>query len=697
MTRTGLIIYLIGWFSMLQPTYCVTTTSSYDKEQEIIDIIEINVQPKEIVGGEVVETEELVSVNESSSSSYDKYPYAYYGHSASMEKLCGATLIYHDLLITAAHCINAFIDSGIYINTTKLRTSGQWYRVLREIQHPLYPKNSNIQNDDESNDIMLVQIEIIAPSTLSSSSSLHDHNITTSTTNSTKYKSDTKNTTMFDVFQSPDNKFVTLNFDANVPMDQDELTIIGFGDTLTGGSFSPHLLKVNVQTINSDLCQESYGFIPSSNNINYVNVTTMLCNGSLNYTLGGQDSCQGDSGGPLLLSSTNIQVGIVSFGKGCAIPNVSSVNTRISAYQRWITLGICIVSYYPPNTTVCQNITADDFQYFWGKNHSYDKMKSNDDIILTGDDDSIRIEFPNTSSCYLCNNSSNATILYPYNTIDIPSTFLLTSATSTVSTTTTQRRFGNSRINLSCWQLYQNARMALYSNETCQNLQTRTMYRQVCGCATALSTTNNNDNNMDDLLFDDDRSSWNDDIQVEDAIDHNETLHNDNSSAIIAWNQSTMTNNTVCYICTGDPNYQIDDRSYPNTVVYQNHPYTCYDLEQLGLNRSMDDTVCMNVILFISFASTQSNQVGCSCQSISTASTGPCLDNNNHSIPENEKNSMENNHSTIIRCNNNVTSSNKSPLSEKVTNTSSDSFSILPNSVASIGYRILFFLMLIIF
>ncbi len=47
----------------------------------------------------------------------------------------------------------------------------------------------------------------------------------------------------------------------------------------------------------------------------------MLCAG---ITAGGKDACQGDSGGPLSYSVTSLgdrhqQIGVVSFGQGCAL------------------------------------------------------------------------------------------------------------------------------------------------------------------------------------------------------------------------------------------------------------------------------------------------------------------------------------------------------------------------------------------
>lgn len=63
--------------------------------------------------------------------------------------------------------------------------------------------------------------------------------------------------------------------------------------------------------------------------------STMLCAGPLQ---GGVDTCQGDSGGPLALQEglAQLQIGITSFGVGCAQPNHPGVYARVDAARPWI-------------------------------------------------------------------------------------------------------------------------------------------------------------------------------------------------------------------------------------------------------------------------------------------------------------------------------------------------------------------------
>jgi secreted trypsin-like serine protease len=68
-----------------------------------------------------------------------------------------------------------------------------------------------------------------------------------------------------------------------------------------------------------------------------ISETAMLCAGP---TRGGKDSCGGDSGGPLVVhgasAKDDVQVGVVSFGMGCALANLPGVYARVSTYLGWI-------------------------------------------------------------------------------------------------------------------------------------------------------------------------------------------------------------------------------------------------------------------------------------------------------------------------------------------------------------------------
>ncbi|XP_053682184.1 trypsin 3A1-like [Sabethes cyaneus] len=101
-------------------------------------------------------------------------------------------------------------------------------------------------------------------------------------------------------------------------------TVSGWGDTKNYEESSQLLRAVNVPSVNQEKCVSAYA---STGAI----TERMICAG---YAAGGKDSCQGDSGGPLVVDGK--LVGVVSWGKGCAQPNLPGVYARVSAVRDWI-------------------------------------------------------------------------------------------------------------------------------------------------------------------------------------------------------------------------------------------------------------------------------------------------------------------------------------------------------------------------
>lgn len=119
---------------------------------------------------------------------------------------------------------------------------------------------------------------------------------------------------------------VTPGEEAAVASDGTVATVTGWGTTDTG-DVSDVLRQVGLPIVSNASCNVAYEGGITAN---------MLCAGG--GPLGGKDSCQGDSGGPLVVPSgaSYAQVGIVSFGAGCGMPDVPGVYTRVSRYTDWI-------------------------------------------------------------------------------------------------------------------------------------------------------------------------------------------------------------------------------------------------------------------------------------------------------------------------------------------------------------------------
>lgn len=102
-------------------------------------------------------------------------------------------------------------------------------------------------------------------------------------------------------------------------------TVAGWGAAREGGAQQRYMLKAHVPFISDATCSSAYGTLVPGEEI---------CAGYM--STGGVDTCQGDSGGPMFRRDNAnewVQVGIVSWGNGCARPNNPGVYTEVSTFD----------------------------------------------------------------------------------------------------------------------------------------------------------------------------------------------------------------------------------------------------------------------------------------------------------------------------------------------------------------------------
>ncbi|XP_037818866.1 trypsin-3-like [Lucilia sericata] len=101
-------------------------------------------------------------------------------------------------------------------------------------------------------------------------------------------------------------------------------TVIGWGFTdLNNPTISDTLMVAHVPIVKQCTCSRQIG----SGRI----TRRMICAG---YKYGGIDTCKYDSGGPMVINGK--QVGIVSWGIGCAEPNKPGIYARVTELLPWV-------------------------------------------------------------------------------------------------------------------------------------------------------------------------------------------------------------------------------------------------------------------------------------------------------------------------------------------------------------------------
>jgi len=230
---------------------------------------------------------------------------------------CGASFLGDKWVLTASHCVDGVSPQHLKVNVGEYNLSNgakNAKAIKRIYMHADYQLDVELNND-------IALIELV------------------------------------DSINNPAITLVDLAATEQFAIDNSTVTVMGWGGRqgYEAGSgptsdFPDILHQVDLQLLTNNECksileQSSSEFFEGTFTTNSFGITdAMIC---AFIPSGGKGSCQGDSGGPLVINTNEgwQQIGIVSWGIGCAAEGFPGVYTRTAIFSDWvneITQGIAI-------------------------------------------------------------------------------------------------------------------------------------------------------------------------------------------------------------------------------------------------------------------------------------------------------------------------------------------------------------------